>query len=323
MKNRLALLTLFAGLAQGVTARAQVSYRNLDAGFPVRIEDASATERYALDLDFLNFRYDELSDLRTRLQYEPTISYGILPRTEAWIRLPVFYRERNSAPRGGIAGIGAGAMYTLKLESLQLPEMALSSEIFRPTGPNSLPASYSLKALVTRSFAPGRIHLNASVASYAVRAGPTLVITCPGIVAPGAPCGGTSLPPLDGPCDMGTSTGLPVALSCAAPQTASVVANRVLPGEIQTHNHWLLGAAVDKAFPLSSTVFIADLFAEKFEGIGRKTDMTAELGARHQLSPQIVINGALGRHFRGAGYSTFFTAGLTYSRPFQPWRHTD
>jgi hypothetical protein len=30
-------------------ARAQASYRNLDAGFPVRVEDAIVTERYALD----------------------------------------------------------------------------------------------------------------------------------------------------------------------------------------------------------------------------------------------------------------------------------
>ncbi|HST08417.1 MAG TPA: hypothetical protein VLJ83_09595, partial [Gemmatimonadaceae bacterium] len=73
-------------LASSVVAGAQTSYRNLDAGFPVRVEDATVTERYALDLDFLNFRYDELSDLRTRIQYEPRVSYGILPRTEAWIR---------------------------------------------------------------------------------------------------------------------------------------------------------------------------------------------------------------------------------------------
>src|SRR3954471_21133284 len=109
-------------------ARGQASYRNLDAGFPVRVEDATVTERYALDLDFLNFRYDELSDLRTRFQYEPRVSYGILPRTEAWIRVPVFYREKTSEPRGGVAGIGAGAMYQLELESLHIPALAVASE---------------------------------------------------------------------------------------------------------------------------------------------------------------------------------------------------
>ena len=322
MRKSLAVLAIAAGLMHGVNARAQVSYRNLDAGFPVRVEDANVTERYALDFDFLNFRYDELSDLRTRFQYEPTVTYGILPRTEAWIRLPVFYRERNAAPRGGIAGIGAGAMYELKLESLHLPSLALASEIFRPTGPNALPASYSLKALATRSFAPGRVHLNASVASFAVRAGPSLIVTCPGKAAPGTTCGGTALPPLDGPCSVGRSAGLAASFFCGVPQpSSSIVAQQTaLPGQIQTHDHWLLGAGADKAFPLSSTVVIADFFAEKFEGLGRKTDMTSELGARHQLTPQVLIEGAIGRHFRGTGYSTFITAGLTYSRAFQPWR---
>jgi hypothetical protein len=75
---------------------------------------------------------------------------------------------------------------------------------------------------------------------------------------------------------------------------------------------------VDKAFPLKSTLLVADFFAEKFEGIGRQTDMTAEIGARHQLRPQAVIVGGLGRHFRGAGFSTFLTLGMTLSHAFQP-----
>src|SRR4051812_43839720 len=108
-KVRRRLITLAVSVTSvTAAAHAQTSYRNLDAGFPVRVEDATATERYSLDLDFLNFRYDELSDLRTRFQYEPQLSYGILPRTEAWLRLPIFYRERNAAPRGGVAG-GAGS----------------------------------------------------------------------------------------------------------------------------------------------------------------------------------------------------------------------
>jgi hypothetical protein len=317
------LILVAVPLVVTLTAGAQTSYRNLDAGFPVRVEDASVTERYALDLDFLNFRYDELSDLRTRVQYEPRVSYGILPRTEAWMRLPIFYRERNSAPRGGVAGIGAGAMYELKLESLHLPALAIGSEVFRPTGPNALPTSYSVKASLTRSYAPGRIHLNASVANYAVRAGPSLVITCPGQTTPGSTCGGVALPPLDGPCSVGPPSGLAASLLCTAPEASIGAAQRIVPGQIQTNTHWLLGAGVDKAFPLASTVLLADFFAEKFEGLGRKTDLTSEIGARHQLTPQVVIAGALGRHFRGAGYSTFITAGLTYSRAFQPWRRAE
>ena len=144
MRHKLAALTIAVGLLPGTIARAQASYRNLDAGFPVRVEDATVTERYGLDLDFLNFRYDELSDLRTRLQYEPRVSYGILPRTEMWVRLPIYYRERTALPRAGVAGFGIGGMYQLKLESLHLPALAIATEAFRPTGPKPIRTSSGL-----------------------------------------------------------------------------------------------------------------------------------------------------------------------------------
>src|ERR671936_2546443 len=130
MKFPLRVIISVAGTLYAVNARAQASYRNLDAGFPVRVEDATVTERYALDLDLLNLRYDELSDLRRRFQYEPEMSYGIFPRTEAWLRLPIFYRERNAVPRGGVAGIGLGAMYQFNLETQHVPAVAVASEFF-------------------------------------------------------------------------------------------------------------------------------------------------------------------------------------------------
>jgi hypothetical protein len=321
MRNALRLFVSAAGLLYAETARAQASYRNLDAGFPVRVEDATVTERYALDLDFLNFRYDELSDLRTRFQYEPRVSYGIFPRTEMWMRLPMFYRERDAQPRGGVAGFGIGAMYQVNLETEYLPSLALASEFFKPAGPNALPPSYSFRTIVTRSFAGARLHFNGSIANYSVRAQPSLVITCPGIVAPGTTCGGVSLPPLDGPCSVGTQSSIAPSLYCAAPESGIESATQAAaPGDVQSHSHWLMGAGFDKAFPLSSTLVVADVFAEKFEGIGRKTDVTAELGLRRQIRPQVVLVGGLGRHFAGAGFSTFITLGATISRAWQPFR---
>ena len=298
-----------------LSAGAQSSYRNLDGGRPVRVEDAIVTERYALEADLFNLRYDQLSGQRNRLLWEPELSYGALPRTEVWLRLPVFYRERTSIPRGGVAGVGAGAMYQLNLESQFLPATALSTEFFKPLGPNAMPMSYSLRALMTRSFSPGRVHLNASIASYAITPRPALVISCPPGTTPGSGCGGQPLPPLDGPCSI--AADLMVSFQCSA-SVAEPAATRAAVGETETHSHWLLGLAYDKALALSSTLIVADLFAEKFEGIGRKTDMTAEIGLRHQLKPQLVVSGALGRHFRGAGFSTFITLGVTLDRALQP-----
>jgi hypothetical protein len=313
MRYSLPVLASAAAMLYPSSALAQTSYRNLDAGAPLRVEDATVTERYSLDLDFLNFRYDELSDLRTRFQYEPSVAYGAFPRTELWMRLPIFYREREAAPRGGVAGVGVGAMYQVTIETQHLPALALATELFAPSGPNALPASYSLKALLTRSFSPGRVHLNASIARYATRAPPSLVITCPN----NSCGGGQPLPPLDGPCSIG-SASLPATLFCGAPLLQSLTGSQqASTGGIERHNHWLLGLGLDKALPISSTLLLGDIFAEKFEGIGRETDVTAEFGARHQLSPRIVVGGALGRHFRGAGFSTFVTLGMTLAYALQ------
>jgi len=311
MRHRPLVLLALLGLVPFGNARAQASYRNLDAGFPVRVEDATVTERYALDLDFVNLRYDALSDSRNRFQYEPQVSYGMLPRTEVWLRLPTYYRESTFTPRSGIAGFGVGAMYQFTVETLHVPALALAIELFQPVGRDALPSSYSLKALLTRSFSPGRIHLNASIASFAVRTLSSLTITCPG-GGPPSSCAGSPLPPLDGPCSIGSQSTLAATLYCAAPQPEALQTTQmVVPGDIQNHTHWLLGAGFDKAFPLASTLLVSDVFAEKFEGLGRSTDITAEIGARHQFKPLVVIDGGIGRHFRGTGLSTFITLGVT------------
>jgi hypothetical protein len=84
----------------------------------------------------------------------------------------------------------------------------------------------------------------------------------------------------------------------------------------------MVGLAVDRTLPLRSIVFVGDLFAERFEGIGRKTDLTAELGLRRQLSPTLVFVGGVGRHFRGVNGSSFLILGATLSHAVQGfWRH--
>ena len=305
----------------GSVANAQAEYRNLDAGFPVRIEDATVTDRYDLDLDLLNVRYDELSELRARFQYEPRASYGILPRTEMWLRAPLYYRERTITPRTGLAGVGLGGMYQLTQETLGVPAIAIASEAFFPTGPGASPPAYSLKTLVTRSLSGARIHLNARVASYSLRTVPSNCQTLPGgtVCSDSTAMGPGSLPPLDGPCAVAPQSGIPVTFACATPATGADASGRALavPGRLITHAAWMVGVAADKTLPLKSVLFVADVFAERFEGIGRSVDLTAEIGARRQLSPGVVLVAGIGRHFQGTNNSSFLVLGATYSRPLQ------
>jgi hypothetical protein len=60
-------------------------------------------------------------------------------------------------------------------------------------------------------------------------------------------------------------------------------------------------------------LIVADVFAERFEGLNRAVDWTAELGARHQVTPWLVVDAALGRHYSGTGLSSFLTFGTTVS----------
>jgi hypothetical protein len=302
------------------SAHAQGEYRNLDAGSPIRIEDATVTERYALDLDLANIRFDALSGGRKRFQLEPQVSYGILPYTEMWIRVPTYYREREITPRKGIAGIGVGGMYQWSFESLRLPAFAFASEVFIPTGPAALPPAYSFKTLFTRSLSGGaRVHLNAGIASYAIRV--ATASDCQ-VLPGGTVCGGQGnppLPPFDGPCTVGSqSEMIPLSTFCGVPAPASgVEIAQAAATRTVTHGHWTVGLAADKALPLRSLLFAADIFAERFEGIGRRTDVTAELGARKQVSSGVVLVGAFGRHFKGTNESSFLVLGATFSRALQ------
>src|SRR6476469_3966339 len=82
---------------------AQGEYRNIESGRPVRVSDATPTERHSLDLDLTTIRVDRLSLGRYRLQVEPRLSYGILPRMDISIRALAFYREPSAVPRGTVA----------------------------------------------------------------------------------------------------------------------------------------------------------------------------------------------------------------------------
>jgi hypothetical protein len=286
------------------TARAQDEYRNLESGRPVRVSDAIPTERYALDLDLTTVRVERLSLGRYRMTYEPRIAYGIFPRTELSLRMPTFFRERSIVPRRGVAGLGIGTEVQLVQEGLHLPALGVSAEAFVPTGPNSLKTSYSLKGLLTRSFTAGRIHLNGSYGTFAVRAAPT-----GGIVAP---------PVIDGPCTFqAPESGITLQAMCgSATYQQSVAASQAEETGIITKYRWNAGLGVDKAFPIRAVLIAADVFVDKYNGIDRDAEWIAEGGIRKQLNPLMVADATFGRRFTGISKAWFIAAGTTFTLPF-------
>jgi hypothetical protein len=207
-----------------------------------------------------------------------------------------------------------GAMRQLRLESLSLPALSVAGDAFIPAGPLAANPAFSAKVLLSKTSLLGRLHLNAAFGNFSVRIPPPPPRP-PGCGSPGAdPCPDpvTYLPPLDGPCLVSPiDTAFRAAIYCGASRTtARTNAGR---GTVYDRNHWIIGLAADKTLPLRSLLIVADVFAERFEGLNRAVDWTAELGARHQMTPWLVVDAALGRHYSGTGLSSFLTFGTTVS----------
>jgi hypothetical protein len=80
---------------------------------------------------------------------------------------------------------------------------------------------------------------------------------------------------------------------------------------------WMAGFGIDRALPLHSILFAADIIAERFVGLYDLVDWTVEVGLRRQLGTQMVLDVGVGRHFAGVVQSTSVTAGLSYGLPLR------
>ena len=149
------LLLLPAGAA------AQTGYYNTDVGRPIRVEDAYAVERYALDLHLAPLRL-ERGDGVTAGLVTPEATYGLVPRTQVELGVPILYRDPGDGrERAGVAGIELTALYNINAETRTLPAFGVRAGVLMPVGPlapeRMLP---SFKGIVTRSLWGARLHLN-------------------------------------------------------------------------------------------------------------------------------------------------------------------
>ena len=147
-------------LASG--AAAQTDYYNTDAGRPILVEDASAIERRAVELQLAPLRLD-----RSRGTYawgiEPEIAVGLLPRTQFEIGAPLVHVDRGTGAPGrtGLAGIEISALHSLNVET-RLPALAVVADVLLPIGGLAPSRAWpSLKGIATRTLPWARFHVNA------------------------------------------------------------------------------------------------------------------------------------------------------------------
>lgn len=144
------------------SASAQTDYYNTDAGRPLTIEDATATERYAFELQLAPLRLDRTRGGIYQWAVEPELAYGILPRTQLEIGAPLAYFDAGRGVRkSGLAGIDISVLHNLNVET-SIPALAISGDVLLPVGPlGPDKAVFSAKGIATRTFPWARFHLNA------------------------------------------------------------------------------------------------------------------------------------------------------------------
>lgn len=145
-------------------AEAQVTYRNTDNGRPLRMEDAIPLERYALDFHVSPVAL-AWSEGGRSWAVAPGATYGILPRTQIDVSVPVASSDWGAGRRTGIAGVNLGALHNLMRERSITPAVAVRGSVLLPVG-SAGPASTHpvLAALATRALRSVRVHGNAQYA---------------------------------------------------------------------------------------------------------------------------------------------------------------
>lgn len=156
-----AVAVILLAFAASSPARAQGQYANPDAGRPLPIEDAYAIERYALDLHLAPISVEWGGGGRRGWALSPEATYGLLPRTQVAVALPVATRPGEPG-RAELQGVNLSALYTFNVETRGMPALGLRASALIPTGgagPDRLESA--LRAMATRTFALGRVHVNA------------------------------------------------------------------------------------------------------------------------------------------------------------------
>ncbi len=75
-------------------------------------------------------------------------------------------------------------------------------------------------------------------------------------------------------------------------------------------SRWMLGAAVDKTFPLKTMLITAETFASQPMNSAEDVEWNAGAGIRYQLNPHFAMDAGLGKQITGDDRGWFVTFGL-------------
>lgn len=155
-------LAVVLALAMGAgPLAAQIDYRNLDVGRPVRVTDAYPVERFAFEFS-LPYAAGRGSGTAHH-SVAPHLEYGVHRNLMIGVGAEVdLHRTGGDA---GLAAVEIGALWNLRRETPSLPAFSLSLEAAQPLRGAQFggDVEVTLAALATRSIGRSRVHLNGVV----------------------------------------------------------------------------------------------------------------------------------------------------------------
>ena len=151
-----------AALSAFRAAGAQTDYYNTDTGRPLRIEDAYATERYSLDLHLAPLTIARSRGGDYHWSVEPELAYGLLPRTQVELGVPVVWKAGGDSPLG-LAGVQLSALHNFNVETRTFPALGIRAGVLLPVGPLAPEQGHAtVQGMATRTFRWARLHLNSA-----------------------------------------------------------------------------------------------------------------------------------------------------------------
>ena len=142
-------------------ALAQIDYRNLDDGRPVRVEDAYPVERYAFEF-LLPYGFEQDHGGGAIHALVPELAYGLLRNFHLGVKLPLAASDSGAGGSAwGLSGVRAFALYNFTTDSPRLPAIALRVDGYFPAGElGGEGVKGGATLIATRSFGSSRLHVN-------------------------------------------------------------------------------------------------------------------------------------------------------------------
>jgi hypothetical protein len=139
---------------------AQTDYFNTDKRRPFWVEDAYPVERRAFEIQAAPFRLERIVGGVYNWSIEPELAYGVLPRTQLEIGVPLVVIDGVGGRRSGVGGLELSALYNLNVET-SLPAFGVAAGALLPVGgfaPDN--PFFSVQGIATRNFGWARFHIN-------------------------------------------------------------------------------------------------------------------------------------------------------------------